>query len=157
MVGASKISRDVTEQRRLRAMSEEASRLKDEFLAVLSHELRTPLNTVLGYARMLRREDKRMTPAQREHALDALERNADALSRLVGDILDTSRIVTGKLRLALAATPVDERRASGARHDPGRGGSEGHRDRGDAGAALDACGRIAIGWCRSCGTCSRTR
>ncbi len=108
VVGASKISRDVTEQRRLRAMSEEASRLKDEFLAVLSHELRTPLNTVLGYARMLRREDKRMTPAQREHALDALERNADALSRLVGDILDTSRIVTGKLRLALAATPVDE-------------------------------------------------
>ena len=82
-------------------MAEEASRLKDEFLAVLSHELRTPLNTVLGYARMLRREDARMTGELRERALDALERNADALSRLVGDVLDTSRIVTGKLRLRL--------------------------------------------------------
>ena len=108
VVGASKIARDITEQRRLRAMSEEASRLKDEFLAVLSHELRTPLNTVLGYARMLRREDKRMTEVQHERALDALERNADSLSRLVGDILDTSRIVTGKLRLALTETALDE-------------------------------------------------
>ena len=108
VVGASKIARDITEQRRLRAMGEEASRQKDEFLAVLSHELRTPLNTVLGYASMLRREDKRMTESQRERALDALERNADSLSRLVGDILDTSRIVTGKLRLALAETAIDD-------------------------------------------------
>jgi len=108
VVGASKIARDITEQRRLRAMGEEASRLKDEFLAVLSHELRTPLNTVLGYARMLRQDDSRMTAPQRERALDALERNADSLSHLVGDILDTSRIVTGKLRLALTDTPVDE-------------------------------------------------
>jgi PAS domain S-box-containing protein len=107
VVGASKIARDITEQRRLRAMSEEASRLKDEFLAVLSHELRTPLNTVLGYARMLRREEERMTPPQRERALDALERNADSLSRLVGDILDTSRIVTGKLRLELTEMALD--------------------------------------------------
>ena len=108
VVGASKIARDITEQKRLRAISEEASRLKDEFLAVLSHELRTPPNTVLGYARLLRREEKRMRPAQREHALEALERNADSLSRLVGDILDTSRVVTGKLRLALTETSVDE-------------------------------------------------
>jgi PAS domain S-box-containing protein len=108
VVGASKIARDITEQRRLRAMGEAASRQKDEFLAVLSHELRTPLNTVLGYTRMLRREDKKMTEPQRERALDALERNADSLSRLVGDILDTSRIVTGMLRLTIAATPVDE-------------------------------------------------
>jgi signal transduction histidine kinase len=89
-------------------MGEEASRQKDEFLAVLSHELRTPLNTVLGYARMLRREDRKMTEPQRERALDALERNADTLTRLVGDILDTSRIVTGKLRLALTETSIDE-------------------------------------------------
>jgi PAS domain S-box-containing protein len=108
VVGASKIARDITEQRRLRAMEAAASRQKDEFLAVLSHELRTPLNTVLGYARMLRRDDKKMTEPQRERALDALERNADTLTRLVGDILDTSRIVTGKLRLALTETPVDE-------------------------------------------------
>jgi PAS domain S-box-containing protein len=101
IIGASKIARDITEHRRQRAIAEEASRLKDEFLAVLSHELRTPLNTVLGYARMLRREDARMTGDVRKRALDALERNADALTHLVNDVLDTSRIVTGKLRLAL--------------------------------------------------------
>jgi len=107
IVGASKIARDITEQRRLRAIADEASRLKDEFLAVLSHELRTPLNTVLGYARMLRREDKRMSADLRDRALDALERNADSLTRLVSDVLDTSRIVTGKLRLSLNACPID--------------------------------------------------
>ena len=108
VVGASKIARDITEQQRLRATAEEASRLKDEFLAVLSHELRTPLNTVLGYTRMLRRDETRMTTEMREKALDALERNADSLSRLVNDVLDTSRIVTGKLRLAFESCPVDD-------------------------------------------------
>jgi PAS domain S-box-containing protein len=108
IIGASKIARDITEQRRLRAMSEEASRLKDEFLAVLSHELRTPLNTVLGYARMLRRDEARMTGEMRERALDALERNAEALTRLVNDVLDTSRIVTGKLSLGLREVAAGE-------------------------------------------------
>ena len=107
VVGASKIARDITEQRRLRGIADEASRLKDEFLTVLSHELRTPLNTLLGYARMLRREDDRMSPDLRERALDALERNAESLTRLVNDVLDTSQIVTGKLRLALDACAVD--------------------------------------------------
>jgi PAS domain S-box-containing protein len=108
VIGASKIARDITEQRRLRQIAEEASRLKDEFLAVLSHELRTPLNTVLGYARMLRREDERMVGELRQRALDALERNADSLSRLVNDVLDTSRSVTGKLRLDLDTVPLDD-------------------------------------------------
>jgi PAS domain S-box-containing protein len=108
VIGASKIARDITEQRRLREIAEEASRLKDEFLAVLSHELRTPLNTVLGYARMLRREDSRMVGELRVRALDALERNADALSRLVSDVLDTSRSVSGKLRLDLDTAPLEE-------------------------------------------------
>ena len=108
IIGASKIARDVTEQRRLIAAAEEASRMKDEFLAVLSHELRTPLNTVLGYARMLRRDEGRMTADIRERALDALERNAEVLTRLVNDVLDTSRIVSGKLRLTLDACPVQQ-------------------------------------------------
>ena len=108
IIGASKIARDITEARRLRALADEASRLKDEFLAVLSHELRTPLNTVLGYARMLNREDQRMTGELRDRALDALERNADSLSRLVNDVLDTSRIVTGKLRLVLETSGVTQ-------------------------------------------------
>ena len=108
IIGASKIARDITEQRRLREIAEEASRLKDEFLALLSHELRTPLNTVLGYARMLRKEDSRMVGDLRVRALDALERNADALSRLVTDVLDTSRSVSGKLRLDLEPAPLEE-------------------------------------------------
>jgi len=108
VIGASKIARDITEQRRLREIAEEASRLKDEFLALLSHELRTPLNTVLGYARMLRKEDSRMVGDLRVRALDALERNADALSRLVTDVLDTSRSVSGKLRLDLETAPLEE-------------------------------------------------
>ncbi len=103
VVGASKSARDVTEAKRLRRMLEEASRAKDEFLAILSHELRTPLNTVVGYARMLQREDVMITPELRTKALEALARNADALIRLVSDVLDTSRIVTGKLRLDHAA------------------------------------------------------
>jgi PAS domain S-box-containing protein len=107
ITGASKIARDVTSQRRLQDQADDASRMKDEFLAVLSHELRTPLNTVLGYARMLRRDDKRMTDDVRERALDALERNADTLTRLVNDVLDTSRVVTGKMRLAMEALPLD--------------------------------------------------
>ena len=107
VIGASKIARDVTVQRRLQDQADEASRMKDEFLAVLSHELRTPLNTVLGYARMLRREDKRMVGEIRERATEALERNAETLTRLVNDVLDTSRIVTGKIRLAMESLPLD--------------------------------------------------
>jgi PAS domain S-box-containing protein len=99
IIGASKIARDITEQKRLRRVAEEASRAKDEFLATLSHELRTPLNTVLGYTHMLQ------TGAIGAHdlprTLDAVRRNAEALTQLVNDVLDTSRIVTGKIRLNL--------------------------------------------------------
>ena len=107
IIGASKIARDVTAQRRLQDEADQASRMKDEFLAVLSHELRTPLNTVLGYARMLRRDDKRMNAEMRERGLEALERNAESLTRLVSDVLETSRVVTGQLRLAMEALPLD--------------------------------------------------
>jgi PAS domain S-box-containing protein len=97
IIGASKIARDITEQRRLRKEAEEASRMKDEFLAMLSHELRTPLNTVVGYAAMLRKGV--MEETQRAKAVDVIHRNAQTLTRLVGELLDTSRIVTGKIRL----------------------------------------------------------
>jgi signal transduction histidine kinase len=82
-----------------------ANHLKDEFLATLSHELRTPLNAIIGYARMLR------TGAVPEHgrgrALDVIERNSEMLSQIVADILDVSRIISGKFQLAV--TTVDPR------------------------------------------------
>ena len=104
VVGASKIARDVTEQLRLRQAAEEASRQKDEFLATLSHELRTPLNTVLGYAAML--EKGTMGPDQSSKAVEVIHRNAQVLADLVGELLDTSRIVTGQIRLLLATTDL---------------------------------------------------
>jgi len=97
VVGASKIARDISEQRRMREEAEEASRLKDEFLATLSHELRTPLNTVVGYTAMLRKG--MMEEMQRDKAIEVIHRNAQVLTDLVGELLDTSRIVTGKVRL----------------------------------------------------------
>jgi len=104
VIGASKIARDISEQRRLLHQAEEAARSKDEFLAMLSHELRTPLNAVLGYTRMLR--DGRYTDERREQVVEIIERNARVLSQLVSDVLDVSSIVTGKVRLALDACNV---------------------------------------------------
>jgi signal transduction histidine kinase len=80
-----------------RAQAEAANRAKDEFLSVLSHELRTPLTSMLGWIQMLRRG--RLSPAATENALQTIERAARAQAQLVSDILDVSRIITGKLRL----------------------------------------------------------
>ena len=99
IIGASKIARDISEQRRLTRRAEDASRAKDEFLAMLSHELRTPLNAVLGYTRMLR--DGHFSGDRREQVVEIIERNARVISQLVSDVLDVSTIVTGKLRLNL--------------------------------------------------------
>jgi PAS domain S-box-containing protein len=91
------------ENARLYLEAREADRLKDEFLAVLSHELRTPLNAIVGYSRLLR---SRMLEGERaERGLETLERNATALTQIVEDVLDVSRIVSGKIRLDVQ--PVD--------------------------------------------------
>ena len=74
-----------------------ANRLKDEFLATLSHELRTPLNAIVGWIHLLRRGQ--LPPEEVTHALERIDRNAHAQARLVQDLLDVSRITTGKLRL----------------------------------------------------------
>jgi PAS domain S-box-containing protein len=80
-----------------RADAVAANRLKDDFLATLSHELRTPLNAILGYSRMLR---SGVVERERQaRALEIVERNASALSRMVADVLDVSRIVAGKVQL----------------------------------------------------------
>jgi signal transduction histidine kinase/ActR/RegA family two-component response regulator len=83
--------------------AQSANRLKDEFLATLSHELRTPLNAILGYSRLL--QSGMLTKEKHRHALRTLERNATALTQIVEDILDVSRIVSGRIRLNIQ--PVD--------------------------------------------------
>ena len=125
IVGASKIARDITDQRnarkaldaayaaanrarseaeqaaaekdRLYQKAEESSRLKEEFLATISHELRTPLSAILGWTRMLRLGQ--LSEEDHVKALDTIERNARAQAQLIDDLLDVSRIVTGKLRM----------------------------------------------------------
>jgi PAS domain S-box-containing protein len=86
-------------ERAARLGAEAANRTKDEFLATLSHELRTPLNAILGWAQMLQRG---VVPSGRvQGALDALDRNARKQAQLVDDLLDLSRIASGRLKLSL--------------------------------------------------------
>jgi PAS domain S-box-containing protein len=89
-----------------RASAETANRLKDEFLATLSHELRTPLNAIVGWAHVLRAGN--LDQAATRRAVEVINRNAQAQSQLISDILDVSRIIAGKLRLNVQAVhPVD--------------------------------------------------
>ena len=117
IVGASKIARDITDRRRLeeerarllaqeqtaRRAAERASRVKDEFLATLSHELRTPLTAIMGWVRMVRQGLLDDEGANR--ALEIIDRNTEALKRLVEDILDISSMTMGRFRLE--SLPVD--------------------------------------------------
>jgi PAS domain S-box-containing protein len=86
-----------------RRVAEEAVRVKDEFLATLSHEIRTPLNAVLGWTKILL--GRPVEPAMLTRALQVIDRNAAAQTRLIDDMLDMARIMSGKLRLELQ--PVD--------------------------------------------------
>jgi signal transduction histidine kinase/CheY-like chemotaxis protein len=98
------LRREVAERRRaeheraeLLVREREANRLKDEFLATLSHELRTPLNAILGWTRLLRANG--VPPAGLDRALEKIERNAHSQARLIEDLLEVSRIASGKLRI----------------------------------------------------------
>lgn len=111
VVGASKIARDISNrlrvqreretllgaERHAREEAQRANRLKDEFLATLSHELRTPVNAILGWAQILRQGKRE--PTDLDHGLETIERNARVQARLIEDLLDMSRIISGKLRL----------------------------------------------------------
>ena len=83
----------------LRETAEEANRLKDEFLAIMSHELRNPLNVILGYAELLLRVDEIKSAPHLHRMADAVKRNAVAQSKLIRDLLDLSRLRSGKLEL----------------------------------------------------------
>ena len=117
IIGASKIARDITvrkqQEKRLLEQSEayerlyreaqESSRIKEEFLATVSHELRTPLNAILGWSRIVRAG--KLSEAEITKALETIERNARAQAQLIDDLLDVSRIITGKLRMDVR--PID--------------------------------------------------
>lgn len=111
IIGVVIVFHDVSERRRVekerarllaneqsaRAEAETAGRLKDEFLATVSHELRTPLSAILGWAAMLK--TGKMDEATLRNALEVIERNARAQAEIIDDILDVSRIITGKLHI----------------------------------------------------------
>jgi len=86
-----------------RAEAEQANRTKDEFLATLSHELRTPLSAILGWSHLVR--SGKLDESQMSRALETIERNARSQSQLIDDLLDVSRIITGKLQIEVR--PVD--------------------------------------------------
>jgi signal transduction histidine kinase len=92
-------------ERAARTQAEEANRAKDEFLAIVSHELRTPLSAMLGWSRML--ATGKLDPTSITRGIEAIERNARAQTQLIGDLLDISRITTGKLRLNARPLKLD--------------------------------------------------
>ena len=103
-VGVASWASVALENARLYSEAQEANRLKDEFLAVLSHELRTPLNAIVGYSRLMQGG---MLPAEQVgRAIETLERNARWLTQIVEDVLDVSRIVSGKIRLDVQAVDL---------------------------------------------------
>jgi PAS domain S-box-containing protein len=120
VIGASKTARDIGERKKLedaqaallsreqdaRMAAEAGNRAKDEFLAILSHELRTPLNAVYGWARML--QTGKLDEETSARALEAIVRNANAQVQLIDDLLDVSRIISGKMRLDVRQTDVRE-------------------------------------------------
>jgi PAS domain S-box-containing protein len=118
-------------EQQARRQAETANRLKDEFLATLSHELRTPLNAIMGWAQLLRAGTLEEADALR--ALEAIDRNAATQNQLISDILDVSRIVAGKMRLAIR--PMDPAAVAEAALETVRPAAEAKQIR--IGAALD--------------------
>ena len=121
--------------------AQRANRVKDSFLATLSHELRTPLNAILGYARMLR--SGMLDGEKQARALEIVERSGASLAQIVEDVLDVSRIVTGKLRLNIQPVEVpvvvtDGRHVVGRRRSAATGGVEPRVERGEVHAARRA-------------------
>jgi signal transduction histidine kinase len=100
-----RLRRLIVLEREARAEAQAADRAKDEFLATLSHELRTPLNAMLGWIAILRAG--KIRPERRADAMEVIERNARTQARLIEDLLDVSRIVTGKVQLDLQVMQLD--------------------------------------------------
>lgn len=103
VVGMAGVNVDITKRRTAEEAAHLANRLKDEFLATLSHELRTPLNAIVGWSDMLRRHT--LQSEQADKAMESVYRNAKTLSEMINDVLDVSRIMSGKVRIEMQ--PVD--------------------------------------------------
>lgn len=121
LLGFAKLTRDLSDRKRAEALelasrqreeileaertarmsAQRATRIKDEFLATLSHELRTPLSAIVGWTSLLKKTGASMKPDDLAHGLEVIERNARAQTRLIDDLLDLSRILSGKVRLDL--------------------------------------------------------
>jgi PAS domain S-box-containing protein len=121
LLGYAKLTRDLTQTKRVEAIelatrqreemleaersarmaAQRATRVKDEFLATLSHELRTPLSAILGWTQVLLRGGQTREPASLQRAIEVIDRNARVQVQLIDDLLDLSRIMTGKIRLDL--------------------------------------------------------
>ena len=126
LLGFAKLTRDLTETKRMEAVelanegreqileaersarmaAQRATRIKDEFLATLSHELRTPLSAILGWTQILLRTDASLQAKDRTRAVEVIERNARAQIQLIDDLLDLSRIMSGKIRLEFRQTSM---------------------------------------------------
>lgn len=120
VIGASKIARDITERKRgererdallareqsARETAEQANRLKDEFLATISHELRNPLHAIVGWVALL--QTGKLDAQDVAHAIEAIQRGAQAQNQLINDLLDVSRIITGRLRLNVRPFELSE-------------------------------------------------
>jgi PAS domain S-box-containing protein len=128
LMGFAKLTRDLTESKRVEAIemvnqqreeileaersarmtAQRATRVKDEFLATLSHELRTPLSAILGWTQVLLRDGGPNEAVDQKRAVQVIERNARAQVQLIDDLLDLSRIMTGKIRLDLQQIPMSQ-------------------------------------------------
>jgi PAS domain S-box-containing protein len=109
--GFAKVVRDLTDRQRaelereqLYTQAKEANRLKDEFLGTVSHELRTPLNAILGWTHLLETGEMKLDEPRRRRAIATIRRNAETQAQLVDDLLDVSRIISGKMRLEIQPT-----------------------------------------------------
>ena len=128
LVGFAKLTRDLTERKRAEAIevasqqrdaileaersarmsAQQAARIKDEFLATLSHELRTPLSSILGWTQILMKKGAASAPSDLQRAIEVIDRNARAQVQLIDDLLDLSRIMTGKMRLDLQQIAIPD-------------------------------------------------
>ena len=128
LMGFAKLTRDLTQAKRVEAIelasqqreeileaernarmaAQHATRVKDEFLATLSHELRTPLSAILGWTQILLRKGSEIPPHEHHRAIEVIDRNARAQVQLIDDLLDLSRIMTGKIRLDLRQLSLSE-------------------------------------------------